>query len=47
MFNLVHLKQEEGWWLDGVTSAIYNNVFLTRQEQEGIILLNKIIVLTI
>ena len=44
MFALVHLKQKENWRLDRATIAIYNNFFLTQQEQEGMISLSKIIV---
>jgi hypothetical protein len=41
IFNLVHLKQKEGYWLKGAVIIIYINPFIVQQEQVSIILLNK------
>ena len=46
MFNLVHLKQEEGQQLDGVIITIYTNFFLVQQEYIGIISPSKKITAT-
>ena len=43
---MVHLKQNEGWQLDGAAIVIYTNFFLVQQEYVGIILPNKRITAT-
>ena len=41
MFNLVHLRQEEGWRLKGATIIIQTNFFSAQREYIGIILPNE------
>ena len=41
MFNLVHLRQEEGWRLEGATIIIQTNFFSAQCEYIGIISPNK------
>ena len=37
MFNLVHLKQKEGWWLEDSVIIIHTNLFFMQQKQGLII----------
>ena len=46
MFNLIHLKQEEGWRLNKAAIITHTNFFLAQQEYIGIISPSKKITAT-
>jgi len=46
MFKEVHLKQEEGWQLDGAAIAIQTNPFSTQCKHNSITLLSDRIMAT-
>ena len=46
MFACVHSTQEEGWWPEGDTIAIYTSPAFKQREQEGMILPSDRIVRT-
>ena len=47
MFDLVYLKQKEGWQLKGAAITIYTNFLSAQQEYINIILPNKRITATV
>ena len=41
IFNLVHLRQEEGWRLEGAVIIMQTNFFLAQREYIGMISLSE------